>query len=89
MVSFLGAVSGPNVQSQNFRIEGVNVQDRMDCQEMCRKSIFRSLDRWVVTQIGGQAGRVRDMHPGRHMAVVTGVSIAIETLCRNMSSLSR
>ena len=72
-----------------FRIEGVNVRDRMDSQEMCKKSIFRSLDRWVVTQLGGQAGRVRDWHPGRDMAVVTGVSIATETLCRNRSSLSQ
>ena len=64
MVLVFGAVSGPDVQSQNFGIEYGNVRDRMDNPKLCRKSIFESLD-WRVTTGPGWAGRQRT-RPVRH-----------------------
>ena len=66
---FPGAVSGPDVQSHNFKIEGGNVQDPMDSPELCRKLNFlvpRQAGRdqffWVATELGRQAGHTHNTH---------------------------
>ena len=51
MVCFPGAVSGPDVQSQNTGMKGGNVRDQMDSPKLCRKLIFQVLGKVGRNQV--------------------------------------
>ena len=63
---FPGAVSGLDVQSQNFGMEGGNVRDRMDSPKLCRKLRFRILGKAGHNQVFWVASQ-----PGRHASYVS------------------